>query len=257
MLITERPAHRGPAEAPFADTVAVEEPLEIRVEGEPLAVLLRTPGADLALVAGFLRSEGIVEDREDLSALAPVGTSGNVVEARLASGVAAHRDAIERATRQLFATSSCGLCGKQSIDRIHTGSPPLDPQPPLDPEWVLALPARLASYQPGFDQTGGLHAALLLLRDGTVLAAAEDIGRHNAVDKVIGQALLDGRDADPQRVLVVSSRAGFEIVQKALADRIGVVVAVGAASQLAIDLARESGLALYAFVRPGRYNRYA
>lgn len=251
--------------APIDDHLVIEEPIEIRLDDRPLAVLMRTPGADpeedLDLVAGFLATEGVIDGPDDLAGLAHCQdprrpSRHNVVFARLAGGAKADPTRFERARRELYAASSCGLCGKASIDRVFLHAPPLDRPLALDPAVVCALPERLRAAQPRFHATGGLHGAALFTADGALITAAEDVGRHNAVDKIIGRRLraddwpLDGR------VLAVSSRAGFEIVQKALAARIAAVVAVGAASTLADALAREGRLSLYSFVRGDRFNHH-
>jgi FdhD protein len=256
-----RTVHRWPGDQPDDDLIAVEEPLEIRVEGKPLAVTMRTPGDDLDLAAGFLYTEGVIDGADDLVALAhvdlPRDLGGNTIDCVLAGGVPSHRAAIERATRDLYATSSCGLCGKASIDRLLVGAPPLPQARAPDPDVLLGLPARLLEAQASFAQTGGLHAAGLFHFDGALEVLREDIGRHNAVDKVIGWRLRQDRVPVDDRILFVSGRAGFEIVQKALVARIPVLAAVGAASTLAIDLASRGRLVLVGFVRDGRYNRYA
>ncbi len=261
MSTTERPVTRWPGGASEPDRVAVEEPLEIRIEGTPLAVTLRTPGHDLDLAAGFLWTEGVIDGADDLAALRhveqPGDTRGNTVDCVLAAGVEAHREAIDKATRELYATSSCGLCGKASIDRIHQHAPPLSATPDVDPALLMGLPDLLRAGQDGFHQTGGLHAAALFTLNGTLDLLREDIGRHNAVDKVLGARLRADRTPCDDAILVVSSRAGFEIVQKALVARVAVVVTVGAASSLAVDLAVQSGVELWGFVRDGRGVRYA
>ncbi|MCB9673742.1 MAG: formate dehydrogenase accessory sulfurtransferase FdhD [Alphaproteobacteria bacterium] len=239
------------------DAVAVEEPLEIRVHGRSVAVTMRTPGHDRELAAGFLLTEGIVDGPDDLAALEPVGTSGNVVDCVLSSGVDAHRDALERATRELYASSACGICGKTSIDRVRIVASCAVPAHDLAPAFVLALPARLREGQAGFLATGGLHGAALARLDGSLEVVREDVGRHNAVDKVLGWRLLADRVPVSDAVLVVSSRAGFEIVQKARIAGVGAIVALGAATTLAVDLARDAGIALYGFASADRFNRYA
>ena len=243
------------------DQLAVEEPLEIRVDGKPLAVLMRTPGEDRALVAGFLATEGLIDGPDDLSGLAPCGDpmrprGENVMLAQLAAGVRAGPERFERARRDLYAVSSCGLCGKASIERVFQLAPPLEDRVTLDAAQVQGALDALAGAQPRFRATGGLHGAILLSPSGALLAAAEDVGRHNAVDKVIGARLL--ADAYPLEgtVLAVSSRAGFEIVQKAVVARVSALVAVGASSSLAHELAVEAGLALYSFARDGRFNAH-
>lgn len=258
-MIVHRPVRRWPGDVDEPDAVVIEEPLEIRVEDRSLAVTMRTPGHDLDLAAGFLYTEGVIDGADDLVALAhlPGDPSGNTVRAVLAGGVEAHRAAIERAARELFATSSCGLCGKASIDRVMLGAPPLSARVDVDPELLIQLPERLREAQAAFAQTGAIHGAALFDLDGGLEVAREDIGRHNAVDKVLGWRLRQDRAPVDDRILVVSGRAGFEIVQKALVARVPVVAAVGAPSSLAVDLARESGMTLVGFLRDGRFNRYS
>jgi len=258
--VTDRPVRRWPERGDPTDRVAVEEPLEIRIEGTPLAITMRTPGHDLDLAAGFLFTEGVIDGADDLVALRhvdlPGDQRGNTVDVILAGGVEAHREAVARATRELYATSSCGLCGKASIDRIRTSAPPLTSQIEPEPELLLTLPALLLEAQTGFAQTGGLHAAGLFTPDGALEIVREDIGRHNAVDKVLGWRLREDRVPVDDRILVVSSRAGFEIVQKARVAGVSCVAAVGAPSSLAVDLASESSMTLIGFLRDDRMNRY-
>ncbi len=237
--------------------MAIEEPLEIRVEGQSVAVTMRTPGHDDELAAGFLLSEGVLESADDVLAIGAIGDSGNVVECRLAAGVEAHAEALKRATRELYATSSCGICGKASIDRIRVVATGPVTVLELDPAVLMGLPAALRGDQPGFAATGGLHGAALARADGSLEVVREDVGRHNAVDKVLGWRLLRDRVPCDNVALVVSSRAGFEIVQKARVAGIGTVIALGAATTLAVDLARDADMALYGFVTGTRYNRYA
>jgi FdhD protein len=248
---------RWPALAAEADRLAVEEPLEIRVEDHALAVTMRTPGDDLDLAAGFLLTEGVIEEAADLVALAPLAgdPSGNTVVALLAGGVEAHLDAVRRATRELYASSACGICGKASLDRVRLAAPPLRGRVDPDPDVLRALPARLV--QPTFAQTGGLHAAALFSFDGALEVVREDVGRHNAVDKVIGHRLRADRTPIDDRILLVSGRLGFEIVQKARMAGIPVVAGIGAASTLAVDLAADAGMALIGFLRADRYTRYS
>ncbi len=245
-------------DAPTDDDVAVEEPLEIRVEGRPLVVLMRTPGDDLDLAAGFLYTEGVIDGADDIRAMAhsPGDLAGNTVDVLLAAGVEGHRAQLERATRERFASSACGVCGTASIDRLLVGGVRREARFEPDPAHLAAGIARLGAAQAGFARTGGLHAAGLLAPDGTLDVVREDIGRHNAVDKVLGWRLRADRVPVDDRILLVSSRAGYEIVQKALAARIPCVAAIGAASSLAIDLARAANLTLVAFLRPDRLNIY-
>ena len=260
MAVESRAAERWPSGSTEPDDIVVEEPLEIRIEGHSLAVTMRTPGHDLDLAAGFLLSEGVIDAADDLVALAHVGPPTgpqNVVDCVLAGGVEAHRERISAATRELYATSSCGLCGKASLDRLEVLLPPLARRVEFTPELLASLPRRLREVQPAFRRTGGLHAAALFFADGSLDVAREDIGRHNAVDKVLGHRLRTDRVPADDVILVVSSRASFEIVQKARVAGITAVASVGAASTLAIDLAKRSSVRLHSFVRDGRWTRYA
>ena len=242
------------------DLLAAEEPLEIRLEGQPLAVTMRTPGDDRELVAGFLLSEGVIDGPDDLVAVAhiddPLDPQGNTVHVRLAMGVPAARR--QRAQRDLFASSACGLCGKASLEHIQAALPPPpdSPPPPPTPEVILSLPARLRAAQEVFGQTGGLHAAALFSFDGQLEVLREDIGRHNAVDKVLGWRLLADRVPVSDAILLVSGRAGFEIVQKAAVAGVPVLAAIGAPSSLAAQLAHRARMTLIGFLRDGRYNVY-
>jgi FdhD protein len=249
---------RWPDGAPVDDVVAREEPLEIRVEERSVAVTMRTPGDDLDLAAGFLFTEGIVDGADDLLAIErlPGDPDGNTVVARVAGGVEAHAEAIERATRALYATSACGLCGKASLDRIRLVAPTLARRFEPDPHVLRGLPERLREAQPTFDATGGLHAAALVAPDGRIEVVREDIGRHNAVDKVLGARLRADRVPVDNRILVVSGRLGFELVQKARMAGVPVLAGIGAASDLAIDLAVDGGMVLVGFLRPDRFVRY-
>ncbi len=234
------------------DLVAVEEPLEIRVEGIPAAITMRTPGDDLDLAAGFLYTEGVVDGPDDLRAIAAVGE--NTVDVRLAEGVPAAR--ARSADRALYATSSCGICGKASIDRLRRH---FDGVVGWMPEAAVlaALPAALRAAQGTFNQTGGLHGAALFDASGALFDAREDVGRHNAVDKVLGARLRADALDFARMGLVVSSRAGFEIVQKALVARVPLVVTIGAPTSLAVEVARAAGLTLVGWLRADRWTVYA
>lgn len=238
------------------DFLVAEEPLEIRVGGVSLAVVMRTPGADAALVRGFLITERIAPTPEAIVSVRECTTvpfpeaEGNVYLATLAEGV--HLDT-ERLRRNLFASSSCGICGKASIESAMQVSDGLPPGPEIRLETIHALIPALRKTQVVFDATGGLHAAGGFDAGGALLASFEDIGRHNAVDKVVGALAATGRRAD---ILVVSGRVSFEIVQKALAARIPAVVAVSAPSALAVRLAAQSGITLCAFARGDRVAVY-
>lgn len=241
------------------DEVVAEEPLEVRVDGVPLAVIMRTPGHDAELALGFLYGEGIVASREDIAdVLVWRDEEGrfahNRVTVRLAAN--AHGD-LDNAGRRFYATSSCGVCGKASIEAVLAMAPPL-PRREAPPATVLyTLPERMRAAQTVFDRTGGLHAAALFTFDGEIVAVREDVGRHNAVDKLIGRSLLDGALPLTGRILMLSGRCSFEIVQKALLARISAIAAVSAPSSLAIEAARRGNIALAGFVRDGRFNFYA
>jgi FdhD protein len=233
-----------------SDLVAREEPLEIQVNGAQLAVLMRTPGDDLDLVAGFLVTERIVSRWDEVASLhhASAGDAeraDNVVRATLARGAAFDADALRR---NLFASSSCGVCGKASLERALATAEPLSSDACFPGAFFAALPARLREAQRVYAATGGVHAAALVNADGELLCVREDVGRHNAVDKVVGWAVRAGRPLT-SCVLLVSGRVSFEIVQKALAARVPVIAAVSAPTSLAVDLAESAGIALVAFLR--------
>ncbi|MFG2330848.1 formate dehydrogenase accessory sulfurtransferase FdhD [Streptomyces sp. NPDC048604] len=244
------------------DTLAAEEPMEIRVGGRPLTVTMRTPGDDFDLAAGFLVSEGVVHRTRDVAgirycagATSDGGNTYNVVDVVLAPGVAAPDASLER---NFYTTSSCGLCGKASLDAVRTTAAWSVAQDPVrvGPEVLTMLPDRLRAAQRVFDATGGLHAAGLFSADGELLCLREDVGRHNAVDKVVGHALREGLLPLRGTVLIVSGRASFELVQKAVMAGIPVLAAVSAPSSLAVDLAAESGLTLVGFLRGTSMNVY-
>ncbi|MGH9316549.1 MAG: formate dehydrogenase accessory sulfurtransferase FdhD [Thermoanaerobaculia bacterium] len=241
------------------DRTTVEEPLEIRAGGQTLCVTMRTPGHDFELAAGFLLAEGIVSRPQEIVRIEHCRDvrspeeEGNVVLAR----VTASLSSLESARRLLLTTSSCGLCGKGSIEAIHRRFTPVPTTAPVAPEVLVALPGRLRRGQTTFDQTGGLHAAAIFTRSGRLRILREDVGRHNAVDKAIGRLFLDGRVPLSDAILLVSGRASFEIVQKALAASVPVVAAVSAPSSLAVELARESNMTLVGFLREGGLNLYS
>ncbi|CAG7599564.1 formate dehydrogenase accessory sulfurtransferase FdhD [Leucobacter soli] len=243
-----------------ADYLTVEEPLEIRVFGRSLAVTMRTPGHDVELAAGFLVSEGVIHRGEDFSTARycagaeyegsdEQGNTYNILDVSLAPGVAPPDPSLER---NFYTTSSCGLCGKASIDAVHTQThfTVADDQLEIDAAALAGFPEALRAQQRVFDRTGGLHAAGLFDgRTGELLVLREDVGRHNAVDKVVGWALMNGRLPARSCVLMVSGRASFELTQKALMAGIPMLAAVSAPSSLAADLAEESGLTLVGFLR--------
>jgi FdhD protein len=246
-----------------SDTLVAEEPLEVRVAGTAVSVTMRTPGDDFDLVAGFLLTEGVVQAGEELAAMRYcVGTGDdgintyNVIDAQLAPGMVVPDLAVNR---NFYTTSSCGLCGKASIEAIRTtarydvASDPLV----LKPDVLAALPEMLRAAQRVFSRTGGLHAAGLFTGDGELLVLREDVGRHNAVDKVIGWAVRDGRLPLRGTVLLVSGRASFELTQKALMAGIPALAAVSAPSSLAVELADEAGMSLVGFLRGSSMNIYS
>jgi FdhD protein len=241
------------------DRVAHEEPLEIHVGGAPLAVVMRTPGHDAELVTGFLLTERVVSDPREIEWVRHVSVTrepdaeDNVVRAVLAPGVEVD---LERLRRHSFASSSCGVCGKATLESALAAAAPLDDPSRFPAGLFPALPERLRAAQSGFDATGGLHAAALFDRGGALLVVREDVGRHNAVDKVVGWAARAGRMPLAGHVLLVSGRASFEIVQKALAARIPAVAAISAPSSLAVSLAAASGIALVAFLRGRTFSVY-
>ena len=232
------------------DAVAREEPLEIRVRGRGIAVTMRTPGHDEELVAGFLRTEGLIMERADVFEIAhctdgEAAQLGNTMNVFLAPNVELD---FGKLTRHFFASSSCGLCGKASIEGVQQQFPPIENTTTVSASLLAWLPDRLREAQDTFDQTGGLHAAGIFSTEGKLVTCREDIGRHNAVDKVIGHAFLNEKDLS-LCILLVSGRASFEIMQKALAARIPIVAAVSAPSSLAVEFAQESGQTLAGFVR--------
>jgi FdhD protein len=236
-----------------ADLLAVEEPLEIRVGGQPLTVTMRTPGHDIDLAAGFLAAEGVIGSAADLTRITMC--DANVADVTLAPGVTLP---MERLQRNFLTTSACGVCGKDSIDaiRVRARYDVSADQVRVAPAVLAALPGRLREAQRVFASTGGLHAAGLFTAGGTLLALREDVGRHNAVDKVIGWALREGRLPLAGCVLLVSGRASFELTQKALMAGLPLLAAVSAPSSLAAELAGESGLTLVGFLRGASMNVY-
>ena len=240
------------------ESVAVEEPLELRVEGRSVAVVMRTPGHDRELAAGFLLTEGILRSPEDLLELTecrqvPGGALGNVVDALLRRP---ERVDFERLTRHVFSSSSCGICGKASLEAALSVWPRVEAVGEWAPDVLAGLPAALRAAQPGYGASGGLHAAALLGPDGTLGPVREDVGRHNAVDKVIGRAWLDGRVPLTGVGLVVSGRVAYELVQKAWAAGLGLVAGFGAPTSLAVEAAAAAGIRLVGWLREDRLTEY-
>ena len=253
-------------EAVAMDRLAVEAPLEIRVEGRPVAVVMRTPGHDRELAAGFLLSEGVVVSRDDVFEISvcPGGREGEggggsgVVDVLLARPEAVDFD---RLTRHVFTSSSCGLCGKAVVEEVLKVHPPLVPGASGDlrvaADLVTSLPEVLRREQAAFAATGGLHASAIVDAEGRLRVLHEDVGRHNALDKVLGACWLSGRWPLTDRILVLSGRVSFELVQKALVARLPVIVAISAPSSLAVAAAEAAGITLCGFVRDGRMNIYS
>ncbi len=233
------------------ERVAVEEPLQITLDGLPIAVVMRTPGHDDDLVRGFLVTEGILPSPAAIRRIDLGSTANHAL-------VFLHDDASfdsERLQRNLFSASSCGICGKASIDRIFNDFPPLETPVRFPASALLAAPAKLRAAQETFDTTGGLHAAALFSASGEMLALREDVGRHNAVDKLIGHALTTGLAVE-ESFLLVSGRVSFEIMQKALGAHVPLIAAISAPSSLAVEFAQHSGQTLVAFLRPPTFNLY-
>jgi len=251
---------------PRFDHVATEEPLEIRLvlrgRTQAVAVTMRTPGADFELAAGFLSGEGVIRTRDELRGISYCVDAGLDTQQRYnVVNVALARDALPDLApleRHFVTTSACGVCGKASLDALRLrGVPSLSEGPAVSPETITALPDRLRGEQGVFQATGGLHAAALFDETGTLLCVREDVGRHNAVDKVVGWALLNGKLPLRDRILLVSGRSSYEILQKSLAAEITIVCGISAPSSLAVALAREFGITLIGFLRGSRFNVYA
>lgn len=235
------------------DELAVEEPLEIQVDTRSVVVTMRTPGHDDELAAGFLLTEGVIKRRRDVLKIAPYvrNDSGNVLDVFLAEGVTVD---FTQLTRNVYASSSCGLCGKASIEAVHRHFKKIKKGMVVSPKLLLSLPGRLQREQAAFARTGGLHAAAIFNSRGKLIVLREDVGRHNAVDKVLGYGLLHGLLPFERHILMVSGRTSFEILQKSLAARIPIVAAVSAPSSLAVQFAVESGQTLVGFLRNDRFN---
>jgi FdhD protein len=245
---------RGGVREHVEDELAIEEPLEIRVDDEPLVVTMRTPGEDEELAAGFLAGEGLIAGADDIDSVGPTADFvANVVEVRTRSGL--RRDPGER---RFYTTSSCGVCGKGALDqvRVEAGEPPAAAAP-VEAALVAAAPRRARAEQTVFTRTGGLHATALFESTGELIVVREDVGRHNAMDKALGAQLLAGSYPLPGVVACVSGRASFELVQKAALAGLAGIVAVGAPSSLAVELANERRMLLCGFVKGSSFNVYS
>ena len=261
-VITRRRIRRveGAVSRPAVDTLAAEEPLEIRVGGEPVAVTMRTPGSDFELAAGFCLTEGLIAEPDEIVGIRYcAGTDPvtglqtyNVVDLALRGGGTVAMDL----RRNVYTTSSCGICGSTSIDAIQRSYDDIDDELRVTADVLVGLPDRMREAQRVFDRTGGLHAAARFDAGGDLLDLREDVGRHNAVDKIVGHAALSGALPLSGQVLMVSGRVAFEIVQKALRARIPVIAAVSAPTSLAVEAASRTSMTLVGFVRGDRMNIY-
>ncbi|HCQ80763.1 MAG TPA: formate dehydrogenase accessory sulfurtransferase FdhD [Verrucomicrobiales bacterium] len=238
-------------ESPIKDIIAVEEPLQVVVDGRPLAVLMRTPGDDEILVIGFLLTEGIIETISQVRSI-DLEARDNHAMVFLSDD---HECDWERLTRHLFSASSCGLCGKATVDAILQSHPPIGQKPEFDPVVIQSAPDTMRGAQSNFESTGGIHASGIFSQDGKLLILREDIGRHNALDKVIGEGLIKGIDFT-HCFLLVSGRISFELMQKAIAARIPLVAGISAPSSLAVSFAKTSNQTLIGFLRPPHMNYY-
>ncbi len=239
------------------DTVAVEAPLEVRIGGKPVTVLMRTPGNDRELVTGFLFGEGVITDADDVISIerptdASAANQGNILDVQLMTA----RRAFD-VDRLFFSNSSCGICGKKSLASVEVRGTPARAGLTVSRGVLAELPERLRGAQPTFARTGGVHASGLFTIEGTLVAVREDVGRHNALDKLVGWALNEGRVPLADRVLLVSGRVSYELVQKAVAAGIPIVAAVGAPSSIAVELAERFGITLIGFLRASGMNVYA
>jgi FdhD protein len=248
------------------DTLATEEPMEIRLvsggDTQTVAVTMRTPGSDFELAAGFLYGEGIVSCREDIRRISycvdpevDAEQQYNIVNVELRTGLEYDVRSLER---HFYTTSACGVCGKASLEQLELrGCPVIPPGPEVSAQTIYSLPEKLRKAQGLFDSTGGLHAAALFDAEGTLLALREDVGRHNATDKLVGWALLEGKLPLNESIIMVSGRSSFEILQKCLTAGVPIVCAISAPSSLAVDVAREFGITLVGFLRDKRFNVYS
>jgi FdhD protein len=241
------------------DDVVREEPLEIRVQGESLAVVMRTPGRDKELTAGFLLSEGVIRGPKDIALMTrceegPRGSEENVLNVLLAKGVAFDP---QRLLRHVITSSGCGICGRSSLEALRSLVPPVQSKLRVSRKLLWSLPGLLKASQKSFKKTGGLHASALFDPQGEMLVLREDVGRHNALDKVIGFGLLKGLLPMDESILLLSGRVSFELMQKALSAGIPLVAAIGAPSSLAVDLAKKNGQTLVGFLREGQMNVYS
>jgi FdhD protein len=244
---------RGGTRERVEDELAIEEPLEIRVDGEPLAVTMRTPGEDEELAVGFLAGEGLIAGRADVETVGPTADlAANTIEVRTTAGL--RRDP---GVRSFYTTSSCGVCGKGALEFVRVEAGEAQQPQATEPALVASAPVRARLEQAAFERTGGLHATALFEAAGELIVLREDVGRHNAMDKAIGSQLLAGRYPLPGVIACLSGRASFELVQKAVLAGLAGIVAVGAPSTLAVELARERTMLLCGFVKGDSFNLYS
>lgn len=242
--------------SPAVDHVATERPLEVRLEGEPFSVIMRTPGADEDLAVGFLFTEGVIRSASEVRRV-ELTEAPNVINVRLSRERAEILPELLGQRRQVTTNSSCGMCGRRTLESLEVNAPPLPARWSVRSDLVASLPDSLRAAQRTFDETGGLHAAGLFDTEGRLEISAEDVGRHNAVDKLLGRMVMTQRTPLERSLLFVSGRSSFEIIQKAFMGGIPFVAAVSAPSSLAIELARKTGITLLGFVRDTRFNIYA
>lgn len=248
--------------APEQDRVAVEEPMEVRVNGASFAVIMRTPGSDRDLAAGFLLAEDVIRGADEIGTIeycSDVTDEGrdNTINVTVTGGAVDRLAARLSERRQVMMTASCGLCGRRTIESLQSRVAGVTGEWTVGADVVASLPDRLRASQSVFESTGGLHAAGLFDLSGRLQLSAEDVGRHNAVDKIVGRTLLEGRHPLDASILLVSGRTSFELVQKALLAGIPLIAAVSAPSSLAIDLARQANITLCGFLRGPRFNTYS
>ena len=253
---------RAGVAGPVTDRVAVEEPMEVRVNGAPFAVIMRTPGADRDLAAGFLLAEDVIRGIDEVGAIehcadAELEGRDNIINVTVLGDAVARLEVRLGDRRQVTMTASCGLCGRRTIESLQARVSTVKGQWTVPAGVIRSLPVTLRAAQAVFDSTGGLHAAGLFDRQGALQLSAEDVGRHNAVDKLAGRTLLAGQHPLDDRLLLVSGRASFELVQKALLAGVPLIAAVSAPSSLAVDLATEAGITLCGFVRGDSFNIYS
>lgn len=250
--------YEGDSASEQPDLVAREEPLEIRVEGSPVALVMRTPGHDEELTAGFLLTEGIITSASDIFEISACPSQQDATEANAIDVILTDRSKFDpkKLTRHVFTSSSCGICGKATLDSVFTDFPKIENAPPIDPTLIQSLPDKLRAAQETFEKTGGLHASGLFTNEGELLALREDVGRHNALDKILGYAIQNNLLPLSNHILLLSGRVSFELMQKSLAGGIPTIAAVSAPSSLAVDFAKESGQTLIGFLRGERMNVY-